>query len=159
MTITTNDMPNLLAVLDDFRHDFEADYKAHLLEHDRKATGKLLDSITTRVVVGSDAFEVVCSLADYWKWVEEDTRPHWPPKGALLEWIKAKPVIPYPDSRGRVPSPESLDYLIRRKIARVGTKGSHDMRETREEIIARYRGRIAQALAADFTGYIMKALR
>lgn len=43
-------------------------------------------------------------------WLEMGTRPHWPPRGALAGWAK------------RHGMPASADFLIRRAIAKKGTK-------------------------------------
>lgn len=54
--------------------------------------------------------------------VEEGTKPHWPPRGALADWVRLKLGVD-PDD---VPS---VEFLIRRKIARRGTDGVHMFEE------------------------------
>lgn len=39
---------------------------------------------------------------------------------AIKEWVKNKPVVPRPDKKGKLPSINSLTYLIGRKIANEG---------------------------------------
>ena len=68
--------------------------------------------------------------------------------------MEIKPVIPRPDANGRIPSPESLAYLIGRKIAREGTTGTHDLQKTKDAVIPVYIPKIEEALAADISQYI-----
>jgi hypothetical protein len=56
--------------------------------------------------------------------VEEDTRPHWPPSGALQGWA----------DRHGIP-----EFLVRRAIATRGTKGIHMFAEEYEDLIKRSR--------------------
>ena len=148
------DTAELEAVLQELGEDVRQGYMDELLQHDRKATGTLLDSVTAIVDVQGDVYEVKLQLADYWKYVEEGTAPHWPPRKAILDWIKAKPVIPRPDSKGRIPSQESLAFLISRKIARVGTEGSHDLQKTLDAVMPIWDEKLRLALARMWTKYI-----
>ena len=148
------DTAELEQVLRELGEDVRQGYMEQLLQHDRKATGALLDSVTAIGDVQGDVYEVKLQLADYWKYVEEGTAPHWPPRKAILDWIKAKPVIPRPDSKGRIPSQESLAFLISRKIARVGTEGSHDLQKTLDAIMPVWDEKLRLALARMWTKYI-----
>ena len=110
----------------------------------------LIDNVSTEVVNDTQGVvSVNLRLADYWKYVEYDTRPHWAPSGALLAWIKAKPIPMQPDGKGRIPKPEQVDFLIRRKIAREGTKGTHDLERAVDAMNARYLPMIRNAISAD----------
>lgn len=149
---------NLVAILEDLAHDIRENYKDHLELHDRIASGDLLRSVETEVEVNGTTYTVWLYLADYWKYVEEDTRPHWPPKDAIDRWIFIKPVIPHPDASGRLPSPEQLSYLIRRKIAREGTEGTHDLRDTENAVLSMYEERLLEALHRDALDYIEKVM-
>ena len=158
---TLIDFPNLKATLDDLARDIAQAYKDELTEHGHFTTlgpeaRKLLNSIRTQVVVGDTAYEVQMTLEHYWKYLEEGTRPHWPPPGPIGRWIEFKPVIPRPDASGRIPSPKSLEYLIRRKIARVGTEGTHDLQTAKDNILPWYRERLEAALGRDLYDYISK---
>lgn len=157
---------NLRAVLEEFAGEFRDTYRASLLKHDRitqHGTDRLVDSVEANdvkamVTEGDRAFEVTINLKEYWKWVENDTRPHWPPPSAILRWVEIKPVIPYPDAKGRIPSPRSLAFLIGRKISREGTTGSHDFRDSREAVLTRFRTRIRVAMAKDVQNYVRALL-
>ena len=156
---------NLLRVLQDLAKDIETNYKGHLEQHDRVASGDLLRSIHTEIEVKGTTYAVVLNLADYWKFVEEDTKPHWPPKDAIDRWIFIKPVIPH--GSPKPPTPEQLSFLIRRRIAGEapdgnggfkpgGTKGTHDLRDTKADILPKYEDRILEALHRDTIEYIEK---
>lgn len=149
---------NLLQILQDLANDVRENYKDHLELHDRIASGGLINSLSTEVEVNGTTYTVWLNLADYWQYVEEDTNPHWPPKDAIDRWIAIKPVIPRPDDKGRIPSPAQLSFLIRRKIATVGTTGTHDLRDTKAAVLPAYEERILEALQRDAIEYIEKVL-
>lgn len=153
------DMPHLRAALEGYGVALRNAYQDNLIRSDRIATGELLNSVEVRVK-GPDggSWSVVFNLAEWWKYVEDDTKPHWPPRDAILKWIRAKPVIPRPDDNGRIPTPESLAFLIRRRIAGQspkglpgGTKGSHDLEHAEQDTLPKWRAEIAKALQLDLT--------
>ena len=150
----------VLQVLMDLARDVEENYKEHLAQSGRYTTDyALIDSVRTQVVVGDNGYDVTMTLNDYWKYVEEDTKPHFPPPDKILSWIQIKPIIPRPNElTGRKPTENQLAYLIGRKIAREGTKGSHDLEKTKDAIIPFYKEKLSQALGRDVENYIRKAL-
>lgn len=156
---TLMDFSNLQRVLEDFAKDIRENYTEHLMQSDRKASGDLINSIKTQVVVGDSAWEVTMTLKDYWKYIEWDTKPHFPPVKAILKWVQIKPVIPRPGANGKIPSQQQLAYMIARKISKVGTKGSHDMEITKENILPWYKRRLADALGRDASTYIRKVIK
>lgn len=139
-----------MAVLAEYAQNVRDRYYTELEKSGRRASGELLSSISTVVVVGEQIIAVDMNLAEHWKWVENDTRPHWAPKGCLLDWIRMKPVLPTPRADGSLPTPEQLDYLIRRKIAAKGTEGSHDLEKSVKALNEAYIEKIADAMAEDF---------
>lgn len=124
--------------------------------HPTEKHNLLATTVRSEVIVKGTTYEVVLNLEDYWKYVEEGTRPHWPPPSAILEWVTVKPVIPRPDERGRIPTPKQLAFLISRKIAEVGTKGTHDLKMTEDTILAQYEELVKEALERDVLDYIEK---
>lgn len=148
-TNTLISLDNLAAVLQAYAEEVRELYKKNLVESDRLATENLLNSIETEVVRDGSAYLVTMTLEDYWKYVEYDTKPHWPPPAALLKWITVKPVLPHPDKNGRLPKPEQLAYLIGRKINEEGTKGSFDLTDAVTNCNRKYEQLIAEALAKD----------
>ncbi len=67
--------------------------------------------------------------APYAAYVHEGTRPHWPPSGVLTRWIELVLQVKDPKEVKR------LDFLIRRKIAKYGTKPQPFLRDAAEEVI------------------------
>lgn len=153
------ELTELHKVLQDFATDMRERYKDVLANNDHIASHNLVDSVRTQVVVGGNYYEVTMTLADYWKYVENDTKPHFPPPDAILRWIQVKPVIPRPDANGRIPSQKSLAFLIGRKIAREGTEGTHDLAKTKDDILPWWRDQISKALGHDMQNYIRKLVR
>ena len=153
------DLTELHQVLQDYAKDIRDRYKDVLANNGHIASPELVDSIKTEVVVGADAYEVTMTLKEYWKYVENDTRPHFPPPDALLKWIEVKPVIPRPGKDGRIPTPKQLAYLIGRHINTFGTKGTHDLQKTKDDIFSWYKDKISAALGRDIANYIRKIVR
>ena len=87
-------LEHVLAVLEEYARKVTENYQMRLLDDDRWASGKLIDSVRCQVVTRTGGWDVTLTLKDYWKYVEYGTRPHWPPREAILRWIRMKPVIP-----------------------------------------------------------------
>ena len=152
------ELSELTRTLQEIAEEVKKVYKGHLWDSDRVASGNLFASVQSEVRVQGTTYEVVLHLQDYWKYVEEDTRPHWPPPDAILRWISVKNIIPRPDDKGRIPKPEQLAFLIGRKISEKGTEGTHDLQHTKEEVLPRYWERIQEALTHDAIIYIGKVM-
>ena len=165
------ELTELQKVLQDFATDIRDRYRDVLANNDHIASRKLVDSIKTQVVIGDNYYEVTMTLEDYWKYVEYDTPPHFPPLNKILEWIQIKPIIPRPDDNGRIPSPKQLAFLIGRAMAgkspnqeklknpNGGTTGTHDLAQTKEDILPWWGEQISQALGHDMENYIRKLVR
>lgn len=145
-------MPHVEAVLHEYAETVRDLYKEKLVEADRLASEDLYNSVEAQVVVNGTEYLVQVRALDYWKYVEWDTKPHWPPVQSLLRWVRVKPILPR--SGGSVPRPEQLAYLIGRKIAREGTKGSHDLALASTETNRRFRDAITEALAQDAQQFV-----
>lgn len=150
-------LDNVRSILEEYAQEVRNLYQDNLIRSDRIASGDLLNSVEYRVIQDGAEYEVQLSLAEYWKYVEDDTRPHWPPVNKILEWIRVKPVLPRPDAKGRIPTPQSLAYLIGRKISKEGTEGSHDLERAIDTVNDRYRDKLVIALNRD-TEQLMKVI-
>lgn len=140
---------HLKNALTDYAMALQSRYKDNLLQSDRVASGVLINSIQYQLDFQDKLFTVSLNLEDYWKYVENDTRPHFPPPNKILEWIKIKPVLPRPNKNGKLPTPKQLAYLIGRKISKEGTKGSKDLERTLSQLNADYEEIISEALDKD----------
>lgn len=146
----------IITALQEYQSAFERAYKDRLLADDKKATGQLINSISTTIKVGSDTFEVVMSIVDYFKYVENGRKPgKFPPVDKILSWIKVKPVIPRP-MHGKLPTQQQLAFLIGRKIATEGIEAGHQLKDTVEAINAQYIPKLEAALQEDFDAYAIK---
>ena len=144
--------PNTERVLREYIERVRAAYRENLRGsgHYTMDASTLLNNIDVEVVNDTaGSLRASLRLADYWKYIEYGTKPHWPPAGALLDWIRLKPILPKPDGNGRIPKPEQLDYLIRRKIATEGTQGTHDLEKAVDAINEHYLEAISDAVAQD----------
>lgn len=156
---------NLEAIITEYASEFERLYKEKLRDDDFKASGDLINSIETKVKVGSDYYIVTFKAKDYWKYVEEGRRAgKWPPKEPILKWIKVKKILPQPDKDGNLPTPESLAFLIQRAIGKKGTikryghEGSHIVYETVQQLNADYIPLMQEALQEDAEHFVFEAL-
>lgn len=117
---------NLKEALETYGQVLEEQYREGIANTNAFASGRLFDSVHHIVTVEDHTIDLSLSLEDYWKYVEEGRKPgKFPPLDKIEEWIRIKPVAPYPDARGRVPSNSQLAFLIGRKIAEEGTEGKH----------------------------------
>lgn len=149
---------------------WEADrYKAHLKESDRYATHKLYDSVKAvdsnivfKVENGIDTFEVYLEMEHYWKYVENDTKPHWPPVGALAEWVKIRRsslLQRFAKKGKKLPTDKQLEFLVGRKISQFGTKGKPDLQMTIDEANKYWTERISEAISKDVNDMMTKLSR
>lgn len=92
------------------------------------ATGNL-KNFTYDIEWDGRYFNLVFNLEDYWKYIENGTKPHFPPISAIENWIKVKRIIPYTYNK-KVPTTKQLAYLISRKISEVGTPAKHTLQNT-----------------------------
>lgn len=122
-----------------------ADYKVALEAN--RCTGNLINSITASKSWNNDKFTVAIEGLDYGVYIENGTKPHFPPLDAILKWIRLKPILPRAGANGKLPTENQLAYLIGRKISRVGTEANNHLSNTIEN--NNYAERIALAVAQD----------
>ncbi len=151
---------NLKAVLKEYGEAVAEVYKRNLADNKRPTTENTLAS-TVEIKVqqpSGNEWTVSLNLQEYWKYIEDGTGPshepdprgkYWPPYGAILNWVRIKPVIPRPNDKGKIPTPEQLAHAIKYKIHEEGTEGSHDLRDAIEEVNERFSGRFVYALRED----------
>lgn len=156
-TIETLTFGNVISMLNEYAQKAAVLYKDKLLSDGKKATGQLINSISTKVKSNGIDYIITLEAADYFKYVEEGRKPgKFPPPDAILKWIKAKPVLPYPDSRGKLPTEKQLAYLIGRKIATEGIEAGHQLKDTADALNAEYLPKLQDALNKDFDAYCIK---
>ena len=87
------------------------------------------------------------------------SRAAFPPASAILEWIKVKPVLPRPNSNGKLPTQQQLAYMIRWKIGQECIEPYPALATTIQELDALYKDKIAKALGRDVGAYIRKIIK
>lgn len=138
---------HLEKALKDYADAIRDQYKDNLERDNRRATGDLITSINSKVIVDGNEYIIELQLEDYWKYVEWDTRPHIPPVNKILEWVRVKPVLPRPMKNGKLPTEQQLAWMIADKISKEGTEGTHDLEDALAEVD--YETIIEEALEAD----------
>ena len=109
--------------------DLLARYKTAITNNGHTASGNLASTASYKVEVNGKYIELIFVLQEYWKYLENGTKPHFPPIDAVEKWIIAKPIIPRATS-GRVPSTKQLAFLIARGISKHGTKATKLLQKT-----------------------------
>lgn len=144
-------------------------YKEHLKDSDRVATGQLYNSIKavpSNIVFTTtnetDTFEIYLQMEDYWKYVEADTKPHWPPVDKILQWVKVKRSSLLQRFKGngkRLPTDNQLAYLVGRKISKFGTTGKPDLQMTINEANKYWVNKIGEAIAKDVNDMAVEIIK
>lgn len=121
----TSLFPNLVEVLDAYGKTLVERYREGLIEGDHIATGNLYRSVSSEVTLNGQSFIVEFRMPEYGEYLEQGTRPHFPPTNQILSWIRAKRIVPRRDQQGKLPTEKQLSYLIARKISEEGTPATH----------------------------------
>lgn len=148
-------------VLKEYAIEVRNALKESYIKDNRIATGNLVNSIEYVIEKNDTVIWVGIKLDECWKYVEYDLPPRFPPLDKIKEWITAKPILPTPDKRGKLPTPDQLAFLIGRSIAGLsphqsetknpqgGTKGTHNLEDTLKEFNQLYEEKILQAVSDD----------
>lgn len=150
METSTLTFENLRRVLEEYGKHAETLYKYNIALAGKNASRTLANNTKYFVKSEGVTFSVGLRLEEYWKFVEYGRKPgKFPPPSAILKWIEVKPVIPRPDDKGRIPKPQTLAFLIGRKIATEGIKPTPVLQTTVEELNNTFLERIREALKQD----------
>lgn len=155
--------PNTERVLNEYGQRIRDLYRSKNLEAGYDPSRPLQSEVAFEVQSAAGNFSIVFNLPDYWRWAENGRGPgKMPPKGSLLQWMEFKRIVPSPmtlsNGRSFIPTMQSLEFLIRRKIGRYGTEGSHTWRQTEDEIRDSLIRDVKAALERDFTEYVASVM-
>ena len=143
-------LPNVQRVLGEFAVALRNEYQDNLILHNRIASGDLLNSVEYVIDRDGYTYTVSLMLKDYWYFVENGRKAgKWPPMDAILSWIKAKPVLPRPNAKGKLPTPLQLAFAIATKIGKEGTEGTQDLRKATDTIWDTFEDRLYEAIDED----------
>ena len=104
-------------------------YKQSLKDNNHIASGNLYNPATYKTNINGSWFELTFVLDETWRYLENGTKPHFPPIEAIERWITVKHIIPTTNS-GKVPSTKQLAFLIARGISKNGTKPTKLLQQT-----------------------------
>lgn len=150
---------HLEQTLNDFADTFIQIARDHLQENGSIASSNLYNSIEKIVEIGDDYYRVSIQLEDYWTYVENGrSAGKFPPPPKIQEWIEIKPVEPYPDENGHIPSVEQLTFLIGRKIAQEGTDPKPFFEPAKEEVLEKFELAISLAIQEDVDEWLNENL-
>lgn len=114
-------------------NDFLYEYMRKSVDGGHTATGNLALSGKSFVTVNGKTFHISFGFEDYFYWAEYGRKSgKFPPIDKIREWIRVKPILPRAIN-GKLPNENQLAYLIGRKIATKGTKGSGVYEKTKTE--------------------------
>ena len=118
----TQDINNICA-------DLLERYKQKMKDENHIASGNLYNTAKYKCSFDGKWFEVSFILDSTWRYLENGTKPHFPPLEAIEKWITVKHIIPSTDN-GRVPTTRQLAFLIARGISKNGTKPTKLLQQT-----------------------------
>ena len=160
-------LENVMATLEQYAQEVRNTYQDRLINNDRIASGKLLNSVEYQVVFNGVEYQVQLTLEKYWKYIEygvsgavkNTNRPFkhttWGAYPSILEWVKVKPVIPRPGKNGKIPSPQTLAGAITASIIKNGIEPGKELKSALFEVNQRYKDKLIYALQKD-TQVLMK---
>lgn len=144
------DLPHVQAVMEEMAIAIRNEYQDNLIRNDRIASGDLLNNIEYEITRGDFTYTIYVKMKDYWYYVENGRKAgKMPPIDNILRWITVKPVLPRPNAKGKLPTPQQLAFLIARKIGEEGTEGTHDLRKATDTIWDTFEDRLYEAIDAD----------
>lgn len=144
------DLPHVQAVMEEMAIAIRNEYQDNLIRNDRIASGDLLNNIEYEITRGDFTYTIYVKMRDYWYYVENGRKAgKWPPIQNILDWIKIKPVLPRPNAKGKLPTPQQLAFLIARKIGEEGTEGTQDLRKATDTIWDTFEDRLYEAIDED----------
>lgn len=144
------DLPHVQAVMEEMAIAIRNEYQDNLIRNDRIASGDLLNNIEYEITRGDFTYTIYVKMKDYWYFVENGRKAgKMPPIDNILRWITVKPVLPRPNAKGKLPTPQQLAFLIARKIGEEGTEGTQDLRKATDTIWDTFEDRLYEAIDED----------
>ena len=152
--------PTLMKVLEDYGDELVKIYRDALVEGDHVATERLYKNVKELPVqVKGQSFLVEIQMPFYGEYLEQGTKPHFPPIDDITKWIKAKKIVPRRDDQGRLPTEKQLSFLIARKISEEGTKGTKIFEKANALTYHELSKMIDQAISTDITNNLEEILK
>lgn len=142
---------NLINCLEEYSEFIEEAVRANMPSY-----YELKKNIVFNLQINDTVFEIEFRAPDYWYFSNYGRGPgKFPPPSVIDSWIVRRKITPYPLRDGRVPTRPQLVYLISRKIAREGFKGSGFLEKGLKEQADYWEERIQDAVTKDIESEIM----
>lgn len=148
------ELVNFAKVLNDFSIELQREYTNELIYKDKLSSRNLLESVEVVTIEKDNThYQVVFRALDYWKYIEEGSvyTTKRPPFQAILNWVRMKPIIPTPNSKGYVPTEKGLTYIIREHIFKHGIKPQPILETTVGSLFEEYKPLFIEAIKKDMT--------
>lgn len=158
---------NLYKVLCEYGEEVIAVYRRKLQEHNKNYTHQLersltidYDALKKSLEDDSEVVNVNLIAADHIEFVEAGRLPTknggtGELQKRIEEWIVRKPIQIRPSRNGTLPSIKSLAFLISRKIHTEGYHGTGLLKESVNEVYAKYQSLINEAIEKDVAEYVL----
>ena len=144
---------NLTNTMEDYRKFLEIATKDNTKHYE------LSNNIKFNLQVNDTVFEIEFQAPSYWQYANYGRSPgKFPPPDKIEDWIVRRKITPYPTKSGKTPTRKQLTYLISRKIAREGFKGSGFLEKSLSEQQDYWEDRIKEAIGEDIELQIMEWL-
>lgn len=145
---------NLTQVLDEYCKEMKTYFSDQF-----QNSSDWLNTVQVEVNIDDKIVNIDIQVPDYYKYIENGREPgKFPPIVKIQEWVERKKILPRPMINGKLPSQESLSFLIARHIAENGTEGKEVLLKTKEYINNIYRQKIQDAIQKDFENYFLQIL-
>lgn len=145
---------NLQSCMEDYRKFLEDVTRENMPKY-----YELRNKIYFTLQVNDTLFEIEFNAPEYWKYANYGRGPgKFPPPDRIEDWIKRRKISPTPTKSGRLPTTKQLAFLIGRKIAEEGFKGSGFLERSLEEQEEYWEDRISDAIYKDIESQIMEWL-
>lgn len=149
---------NTMRVLEEFGAYFRNLLQDRIIEEDMIASGELLNDLDYIIDTGENEWTVSVKIKDYFKYVDEGTKPHLPPVSAIKKWVEIKPIYPEVDDAGKTPTVDQLAWAIAKSIEKNGTEGREIWEPTVQEAVDKFEERLGDAILEDLGEDIERVL-
>lgn len=137
--------------------DFIKTLKRAFYADDKIASGKLINSLKDEIKYDGKYFSIELDSVKYFEYVNDGRRAgKFPPINDIKNWIRVKGILPTPDINGKIPTENQLAYLIGRKIALSGIRGTKTLERT--ERLYRLEDKVIEGLFEEFDKVVDKEI-
>lgn len=144
---------HLKETLNQYADFLEQSAKANMPQH-----YELKDKISFQVQIGSKTFDIAFLGPEYWKWANYGRGPgKMPPSAPIEKWIEKRGILPR-SGHDTPTARKGLAFVIRRKIGKEGTHGSHFLEKSLQDQADHWFDEITNAIAQDITEEITEFL-